>query len=52
MTKVEALALIDNHKNDFINPVEMLNWAWLRLIINAIPEDKWDEYCSVVASTM
>ena len=44
MTKKEALELIDNHKNKLINPVEMLHWSWLRVIIFSIPDDRWEEY--------
>ena len=41
MTKEEALELIDNHKNKLIDPVEMLNWTWIRVIINTIPDRDW-----------
>lgn len=41
MTKVEALELIDSHKNALVNPVEMLHWTWLRVVINQIPDDVW-----------
>ncbi len=41
MSKEEALALIDAHKNSLIDPVEMLHWTWLRVIINMITEDEW-----------
>lgn len=44
MTKKEALQLIDDHKNKLINPVELLKWTWLRVIILSIPEDKWEEF--------
>ena len=43
MTKAEALALIDAHKNGLNNPVEMLQWTWLRVIINMITDDEWLE---------
>jgi hypothetical protein len=42
MTKQEALALIDGHKNKLINPVEMLHWTWLRVIINQFTESEWN----------
>ena len=41
MTKAYALELIDKHKNSLINPVEMLNWTHLRVIIMSIPDDEW-----------
>ena len=42
MTKAEALALIDAHKNKLLNPVEMLHWTWLRVIINHLSDDEWN----------
>jgi hypothetical protein len=44
MTKAEALTLIANHKNKPINPVEMLHWIWLKVIINQIPDSDWERY--------
>ncbi len=41
MTKAEALELIDAHKNSLTNPVEMLQWTWLRVIINMVTDDEW-----------
>ncbi len=41
MTKQEALTLIDAHKNKLVNPVEMLQWTWLRVIISMITDDEW-----------
>ena len=43
MDKQAALALIDEHKNKLINPVEMLDWVWLRVIIINVPPASWDE---------
>lgn len=42
MTKADAIALIDAHKNKLINPVEMLHWTWLRVVINNLDEDAWN----------
>lgn len=42
MTKEEAIALIDEHKNKLINPAEMLHWTWLRVIILNVPEPIWN----------
>lgn len=42
MTKQEAIALIDNHKNALIDPAEMLRWTWLRVIVNQLTEAEWD----------
>lgn len=44
MTKSEALALIDAHKNKLINPTEMLQWTWLRVIILQISQEDWEGY--------
>ena len=41
MTKDEAIKLIDDHKNKLINPVEMLAWTYLRVIILKINDDSW-----------
>lgn len=41
MTKDEALKLIDDHKNKLINPVEMLAWVWLRVLILSITDEEW-----------
>lgn len=41
MTKREALKLIDDHKNVLIDPVEMLHWTWLRVLILKITDDEW-----------
>ena len=43
MTKVEALTLIDKHKNKLIDPVELLNWTWLRVIILQITDEEWND---------
>lgn len=45
MTKEEALQLIDDHKNKLINPVEMLSWVHLRVVILNISEDEWGKAC-------
>ena len=42
MTREEAIKLIDDHKNKLVNPVEMLNWTWLRVIIANINDDAWE----------
>lgn len=42
MRKNEALELIDDHKNKLINPVEMLRWTWLRVIILSTTDEEWD----------
>ena len=44
MTKQQALNLIDNHKNALVNPVEMLHWTWLRVIVLKIPDEDWERY--------
>ena len=44
MTKAEALELIDNHNNQLLNPIEMLHWTWLLVIILGITDGAWEEY--------
>lgn len=45
MSKTEALALIDGHvKQLWQDPDKMLRWTWLRVIVNSIPEDSWENY--------
>lgn len=46
MEQSEAINLIDNYKNKLINPVEMLDWTWIRVIINSISPDEWEELIS------
>ena len=43
MTKSEAIAMIDAHKNRLINPIEMLGWTWMRVIIAAIRDEEWED---------
>ena len=52
MTKTDALNLIDDHKNKLINPVEMLHWTWLRVIILRIPDEHWEQYVEEACITM
>lgn len=44
MTKEEAINIIDLHKNSIINAVDLLNWTWLRVIVNQISKDEWERY--------
>ena len=43
MTQEEAVAMIDKQTNTLVNPVEMLQWVWLRVIINNIPLEVWNQ---------
>lgn len=43
MDKQEALALFDAHTKILLNPVDMLRWVRLRVIILNIPEDVWEQ---------
>ena len=52
MTRTEAIALIDGHKNALINPVEMLHWTWMRVIINNLTDEQWDEACGKAVEVM
>ena len=42
MRRIEAIKLIDDHKNKLVNPVDMLHWTWLRVIINSLTEGEWE----------
>lgn len=52
MKKKEAIQLIDNHKNGLINPVEMLSWVWLRVILNNLDDEAWEAALVKAAETM
>lgn len=52
MTKEDALLVIDNHKNKLLDPVEMLHWTWLRVIIANIPDGEWDAALEHAAETL
>ena len=42
MEKKEAIQLIDDHKNQLIDPVAMLHWTWLRVILNNLDDAAWE----------
>lgn len=44
MNKAEAMELIEGQIKSVIDPVLLLNWVWLRAIINSIPKDAWETY--------
>ena len=44
MKRAEAVELIDLHKNKLIDPVEMLRWTWLRVIINEMSDEDWERH--------
>ncbi len=52
MYKQDALKLIDNHKNKLINPVDMLHWTWLRVVILNISDDEWDRALGEAKKTL
>lgn len=52
MSKEEALQLIDDHKNALIDPVEMLRWTWLRVIILNLDEETWQAAVERASATM
>ena len=54
MTRTEAVALIDSHKNSksMINPVDLLHWTWLRVIVNNLTDEQWDEACGKATEIM
>jgi hypothetical protein len=49
MDKQKILEMIDDHKNKLIDPVEMLNWVWLRVFINQIPDEDFHRYMEQTA---
>lgn len=52
MTRPQALTLIDAHKNQLINPVEMLHWTWLRVIINQMTDEEWNALVEKAAEVL
>jgi hypothetical protein len=42
--KEDALKMIDGLNRKIINPVEMLDWVTLRVIILQIPKRDWEIY--------
>lgn len=52
MNQEEAIKLIDDYKNKLINPVEILYWTWLRVILNSISPDEWEELVSRATEVM
>lgn len=52
MRREEALKMIDDHKNKMINPVEMLHWTWLRVIINSLTEGEWETAVEKATETL
>lgn len=52
MKKEEAMKMIDDHKNKLINPVEMLMWTWLRVIILSLTDEQWDDALGRATATL
>ena len=52
MTKQEALDLIDKHKNGLINPMVLLAWTWLRVIILNISDEEWEKAANKAVGTL
>lgn len=52
MTKEEAIALIDAHKDKLVHPREMLDWVWLRVIILHMTEEAWSEALGKAEETL
>lgn len=52
MDQLEAIELIDHHKNMIIHPVDLLKWTWLRAIVNSISPDEWEELNSRAVEVM
>ncbi len=43
MTRLEAIEMIDAHKNKLTNPVAMLRWTWVRVILHSLPDEQWQQ---------
>ena len=41
MNQEQAVKLIDDHKNKLVDPVAMLQWVALRVIVNNVDKDAW-----------
>ena len=52
MTKAQALTIIDYQKDGAREPMELLNWTWLRVIINQIPNEDWERYVEAAAEVL
>lgn len=52
MTKQEAVAMIDAHKNKLIHPVELLNWTWLRVIVDQMSDEDWERHVAKATEIM
>lgn len=52
MSKEDAIAMIDAHKNQLLDPVEMLNWTWLRVILLRLDEKAWEQALSNAIETL
>jgi hypothetical protein len=52
MTKLQMLAMIDQHKNGLMDPNEMLDWTWLRVIVLCIPDEVYDDLLDKAAEIM
>lgn len=52
LTREEAIKMIDEHNNKLINPVEMLNWTHLRVMLLHISDDEWVEIYSRAYETL
>lgn len=44
--QADFIKMIDDHKNKLIDPVELLNWTALRVILNSISPNEWEELTS------
>lgn len=44
MDKDTAIKLIDDYKNGLTHPVELLQWTWLRVIVDQISNEQWEHF--------
>ncbi|MGH2638454.1 MAG: hypothetical protein ACRDF4_04130 [Rhabdochlamydiaceae bacterium] len=52
MDKQLAIQMIDAHKNTLIDPVELLNWVWLRVIILSITPQAWEQAVGIATEVL
>jgi hypothetical protein len=41
MTRDQAIEVVDQARNNALEPVDMLNLTWVRVIISKISDEEW-----------
>lgn len=52
MYKEDAIELIDLHKNRLTDPMAMVYWTWLRVILMHLDEQAWDKALEEAKKTL